>query len=318
MFAGVSPMTRLASRIPFRYRLFGLNLASDVELPELPQTPDADEIDLQIFAYSPIPFSVSQLSVRLEIDNVARFTINGGNSIYVEAAAGTSERNVRLYLLGSVLGILLHQRGLLPLHANAVQIGSSAVAFMGSSGSGKSTLAAWFWRRGCRVLTDDVAVVRFSKNQVPHVSEGLPRFRLCRDAIEAAGSDPDSFQRSYSGQATWEKFDVPFPREPTGTFQIPLVAIYVLEEGDELKIERIVGIDAMHALVANTYRGEFLSKESATSHMQDCARIARELSMFRLRRPFGHDTFDALAERISAHAASIVAQEPSDTKTPSD
>ena len=58
------------------------------------------------------------------------------------------------------MGAALHQRGILPLHANAVEIDHRAVAFMGASGAGKSTLAAWFHDQGYPILADDVCVIR--------------------------------------------------------------------------------------------------------------------------------------------------------------
>ena len=87
-----------------------------------------------------------------------------GNQIVIDAAPDATDRNVRLFLLGSALGALLHQRGLLPLHANAIDLGGGAVAFSGHSGAGKSTIAAWFHDRGHRILADDVCVVGFDQS----------------------------------------------------------------------------------------------------------------------------------------------------------
>ena len=81
--------------------------------------------------------------------------------IVAEPRQGVPDSNVRLFLLGSAMGALLHQRGLLPLHTNAVEVGGRAFAFMGKSGAGKSTLAAWFHDRGFRIVADDVCVVGF-------------------------------------------------------------------------------------------------------------------------------------------------------------
>src|SRR4029079_11482739 len=58
--------------------------------------------------------------VLLNVTGNARYLVRNGQEIVVDPVPGGSERNVRLFLLGSALGILCHQRGLLPLHANAV------------------------------------------------------------------------------------------------------------------------------------------------------------------------------------------------------
>jgi len=47
----------------------------------------------------------------------------------VEPEPGAEEAILRLYLLGPVLGILLHQRGFLVLHASVVSMAGAAVVF---------------------------------------------------------------------------------------------------------------------------------------------------------------------------------------------
>ena len=137
------------------------------------------------------------------------YAVLEGRRIIVDPADGADPRNVRLYLLGSAMGLLLHQRGVLPLHANAVEIDGQAFAFMGPSGAGKSTLAAWFHDQGLRVVADDVCAVHFDAQLRPWVSQGLPRLRLWKSALEATGRSDGHFQRSYAGDEQWDKFDVP-------------------------------------------------------------------------------------------------------------
>ena len=119
----------------------------------------------------------------LVVDKTARYFVADGSRIVVQPEEGASSRNVRLFLLGSAFGLLLHQRGLLPLHANAVEIDGRAVAFAGGPGAGKSTLAAWFSDRGFALIADDVAVIDF-EGKTPIIQPGLPRLRLWERAIE--------------------------------------------------------------------------------------------------------------------------------------
>ena len=74
--------------------------------------------------------------------NVARFLIKGKRQIDVDPAPGAEEALVRLPLVGPVIALLLHARGLLVLHASAIAIGDQSAIFLGDKQAGKSTIAA--------------------------------------------------------------------------------------------------------------------------------------------------------------------------------
>ena len=285
---------------PFDYRMFGLAVRSDLAIPELPVAAIEGEPDAFIHA------GQAQGGTLIAVDGIAEFAVSGGRDIWVSAAPGVSPRNVRLYLLGSAMGLLLHQRGLLPLHANAVEVGGKAVAFMGPSGSGKSTLAAWFHDRGHVVVADDVCVVRFSEGEVPFVVPGLPRLRLWKEALEASGRNAVNFKRSYAGDDDWEKFDVPLDPASAPQGSTPLGAIYVLESGDVSRIELLAGIEAAEALFANTYRGHFITESGEPRlHWEACARLVRSTPIFRAVRQWGLGLMDEEAGRLLEHARAL-------------
>ena len=115
------------------YSVFGLNVRSSVPLPELfpaaqGKGPDVTiSIGPELEADDPVPaVTDTDGGIIISIPEIGRFRISGGNEISIEPVAGVPDRNLRLYLLGSVFGALLHQRGLLPLHANAVEIDGRA------------------------------------------------------------------------------------------------------------------------------------------------------------------------------------------------
>ena len=296
--------------IPLDYAVFGLRIRSELALPELFEPAGPGEPDVQIRLGEmpggrelPPGLHIIDGTAMLFIEGVARFRISGGSEIVVDPEPTVPAANVRLFLLGSALGALLHQRGLLPLHANAVEIGGDAVAFMGGSGSGKSTLAAWFHDQGHRILADDVCVVGFGPAGRPQALPGLPRFRLWRDAIEGSGRETKDFDRSYAGDEDYEKYDVPVAAPAAAAEPGPLRALYVLERGDRFGIEPLGGLDAAEAIIANTYRGGFLDTVgSREAHWQASIRLARSTPVFRCERVWGAELLDEQARAMRDHA----------------
>jgi hypothetical protein len=237
------------------------------------------------------------------VAKVGRYLIREGRQIVIDPAPGASERNLRLFLLGSAIGALLHQRGLLPLHANAIDLGRRAVAFSGHSGAGKSTIAAWFHDRGYPILADDVCVIGFDGAGRALAHPGIPRLRLWREALEASGRDTGAYDRSFDDL---DKYDV-----PTGTSAqldpLPLAAIYLLrkadEDGGDGAVDRLTGVDAVDTLMSNTYRGAYLRTIGRTAeHLAACLRVVRAVPVFRAQRLWGFERFDEQAQRLHDHA----------------
>ena len=306
-------MVGLSVERPFNYRLFGLDLASDLELPELALIPPGGKPDAEIVlaevakaeSGNGAPRSADGLA-SFSIPEVARYSVVGGRKLCVDPAECADPRNVRLYLLGSAMGLLLHQRGILPLHANAIEIDGQAFAFMGPSGAGKSTLAAWFHDRGYHVVADDVCAIHFDAQRQPWVSQGLPRLRLWKSALDATGRCDEQFQRSYAGDDEWDKFDVPLTQRSRSSELLPLAAAYLLESGDEYSIEALGGVAATDAIFANTYRGQYLDgAEQARNHWESSLQLISTVPIFSASRRWGFDRFDEQAEKIVEHARGI-------------
>ena len=295
------------------YRVFGLPLSSALPLPELPPVADGSgsgrDVSIRVSIVPPaLPdvgtqepcFRTSNGEVILAIHNVARYRVSGGNDIIVDPHPQGSARDVRLYLLGSAFGVLCHQRGLLPLHANAIVADGRAIAFAGAAGAGKSTLAAQFLARGHDVLGDDVCAVGFDAAGQPWAWPGLPQLKLWRDAAAWFGHDCDALERVVDGQ---DKYHVPLTRDAAcGPFPLARVCVLDGDPASQRGIARLTGADALDALLRHTYRIEYVKPMGLTQrHFAQCLALLdhAEIHAAPLRR--GFDVLDDEAARLERH-----------------
>jgi hypothetical protein len=287
------------------YDVFGLSVRSEVELPELHRISGAGAPDVVIRrgdAGGPAEASpglhAEGEALVLVVAGVARFRIANGSSITVQPVAGVPERNIRLFLLGSAFGALLHQRGALPLHANAIEIDGRAIAFMGESGAGKSTLAAWFHDRGYPILADDVCVVRLNAEGRALAYPGLPRLRLWEDALDATGRRSADYPQSFFGDEDFRKYDVSISRNAARA-PVELGAVFMLARGEGVSVEKLGGIDAVTAVFDHTYRGAFLDRtHSHQAHWSAALDLVRHVPLFTLTRAWNIDRLDEQCELI--------------------
>ena len=221
----------------------------------------------------------------LEVPAVGRFRVRPSGEITIAPRPEASEAEIRLFLLGSVLGFICHQRGLLPLHASCVEIDGGAVAFCGPSGMGKSTLALRFVLRGHGVVADDVCVVE--TGSPARVRPAFPRLKLWRDALEDAALSPEGLERNRHGQ---DKFHFLTPQAGVRD-TLPLSALFLLRRpasGESEGIERLSApLDILAALEAQTFRSQLaraLGNNAALFKAR--AMLSDEVPVYKLtRRP---------------------------------
>ena len=124
----------------------------------------------------------------LTVEDIGRFRITGGERIaWHRQHSGVSDQDITTFLLGSAVGALLIQRGILVLHGNALEKDGQAIVCMGHSGAGKSTLAYALMQQGWRLLADDLVAMSPDGLVLP----GIPRIKLWHDAAKAFDLDPD-------------------------------------------------------------------------------------------------------------------------------
>jgi hypothetical protein len=305
------------------YQAYGLTLASQIELPELlgaraqdmlqsadvtieivadmvaPQTGPEMALSTEAGWTQISPFSWSARdSFYLIVPDIAHYKITDGTHISVCPAPGIDDASVRVFLLGSALGALLFQRGLLVLHGNAVVIDGHAMLCLGPSGAGKSTLAAAFAARGYTVLADDVVAIDAQCAALP----GIPRVKLWQDAATRLQIDTQPLARI---RPALEKFNLPLPAQPVRD-PVPVGWIYLLGTSNkpEFSLSPVAGLARFQPLMMNTYRRRFMEGMALHPvHLTRCGELAGRAHLAYASRPKQGFDIDGLVDHLLADIA---------------
>lgn len=290
----------------YQYQAFGLNIQSDIKFPELlPAEGDPDVTihlgrvpdSLEKPKKEGVRFQTSPGKFLLTVDDIAKYFVSDGNTITIEPLPKSDIRDVRLFTLGSVFGALIHQRGMLPIHASAIRVNDYCVAFCGMSGNGKSTLANEFLNRGFQLHADDLCVVSSAGTGKPVVFPAYPQLKLWKDAMKNTGIDPTSFNRV---REVLDKYSVPV----TETFNLqplPLLKMYILAPYNQKEIKHapVTGIDKFKALKNHTFRFKFVEGlGQKVAHFKSVEALAKHVPLTRVHRPNKPYRLKELADMI--------------------
>ena len=233
----------------------------------------------------------------LRVRDVGRFLVSHGRAVMVEPLPSATDHDVRVFLLGSCLGGLLHQRGFLVLHASGIGTDHGAVLFAGESGAGKSTLLAELLRRGMRMMVDDVAGITVDAAGRPIVVPSYPRTRLWSDTARRLSIDTEGLRRTRDNM---DKYERQLP-DQFWDREAPLIRVYHLagSNGEELSLTPLGPFEAFETLLSNTYRQVLLDSLSRRHlHFELASLTARFATVIRVIRPAEPFLLTELADLI--------------------
>ncbi|MCC7372890.1 MAG: hypothetical protein IT306_31040 [Chloroflexi bacterium] len=300
----------------YRYRAYGFIIDAEMPLPELRSAVDGPaDVAIRYGAVGrpPAPpdpqtsaYAVSPDDVRFFWELVGSFRVRAGREILVDPVPDVEQALLRIPLLGSVLGVLLHQRGSFVLHASAVDVDGRAAIFLGPKGQGKSTTAALLVGRGHPLVADDIVALDMGPLDkgaldmgagalgapAPTAGESIrllpsfPQMKLFDDAAAAAfGDDPEDLPLLASLIPKRAR------RTPDRFADRPLApgAIYVLADGPELSISRLTGQDAVCEVIGSSIPARFgsdlLDGPASLTHFQRAMTLLRQVPVYQLARP---------------------------------
>jgi len=322
----------------FYYRLFGLDVYSDVALPGVqlrtwsPQEHAAPvNIRLSGYSFDEIATGAEQgilvfeskknePRVRIEYFPSARFyrfrysdgiifhISSDGKNVRGSWPSKMSLEDALTYLLGPVFGFILRLRGFTALHASAAVINGYAVAFVGGGGAGKSTIVAALARAGNRILSDDIAVLEETSGTF-RIKPSYPHIRLWPDSVSVLFGTKDALPKLVPSSDWWDKRFLDLQRD--GFYfhdeALPVRFTYILEpRSHDVQIARadlIPSIEAFPRLIANTSVNYALSSDMRRREFHALGQFVEKIIIKRLILGTSPECFEMLGSFLEQDAS---------------
>jgi hypothetical protein len=291
------------------YHAFGLKINSTIPLPELVasnESMDMAEVQIDIAELNELwvkkgvqqgKFLVDDQLVIFQIAETAIFQIEDGKKIIVSPMKDSDNNKIRLYILGTCMGVLLMQRKVLALHGSAIAIDGKAYAFIGHSGAGKSTLASTFIKQGYQLLSDDIIPLLMNEGGCPNVIPTYPQQKLWQESLQQFGWNSSDFRPLFERET---KFAIPvhsrYCKDP-----LPLGGVFEITktEEDYAKIKPIKNLERFHTLYNHTFRHSLIPRLGLMEwHFTESAGIINKIKMYQVQRPSNIFTAPELLEKI--------------------
>lgn len=282
-------MNRKSMGGEYIYKAFGLIIKSEFEIPEFLVFDEIPDIEITLGEVPDELSKVTQKGVRyqagkneflLVVDNIATYYVHEGNHITIKLHKKKVDKEVRLFLLGSALGALFLQRGLLPIHGSTIKINNSATIFTGLSGVGKSSIAAYFVSQGYWALADDISVVNHNLEVVP----GFPGMKVWKDVLQKLNIEKESLTEI---RANIKKYQLPINNNYYDkSLILSNIIIISTKNSPGYEIEELTGIKKFNAIKNNTYRYRFVrGLEKQQDHFQILNKLLPGIKVYKVERP---------------------------------
>lgn len=214
--------------------------------------------------------------------------------VTVRAVPGADPDRIGVLISGTLLSFLLAIRGEAVLHASAVQVGESALAFVGSSGMGKSTMATLVCAAGGQLITDDVLRLDLDSGR-PRCHLGGTSLRLRKAATDLAtlfGSAP-------ARRVTGDGRDA-LTMTPAVQDRLPLAAIVIPAPQHESVLTRpeLLRLEPKQALLALLQFPRIVGWEDGSvldRQLQELGIIVASVPVYVARLPWGPPFSSSLA-----------------------
>lgn len=285
----------------YYYKVYGLTVESEVTCEELVVWDKAEnEVADVIIEFGTPPEEVQQKlelgeTCRYEsqlmwfkIPGIATYCMIQGHRILIEKELDATLLDVKQFLLGSCLGMIMLQRDMIAIHGGTIAMNGKGLLITGNRGAGKSTLTSALRLKGYPLVADDVSAMKSLM-----VQPAYPQQKVCEDMMNYLGYHPAQYKHINLDQKI--KYLIPtgnqFSYDP-----VPLQGVIELvsdETLEHIEVEELKGSDKLMTIYNNIYRIEMkICAGVNPTFFKQCVQLTSEIPVYRMKRPTGKWTVD--------------------------
>ncbi|MFT5964463.1 MAG: hypothetical protein ACI9L6_001201 [Flavobacterium sp.] len=252
---------------------------------------DIEKINFSINALEAISnphFTCSTMQVNeddfyLDIHEVASYRVREGNEVQIFAHEKSDLASIQLFLNGSILGAILHQRAILPFHGSCFELSGKGILLCGVSGAGKSSVTAAFCQDGATFINDDITPVEINELATTIIPIKT-RIKLWDDSLKKLKIKNTNFDKI---RPTLDKFYIPF--EKNYQKQQVLNHVFILGKHNKKDLEalELEGMTKFNVLRAQIYRKLYLKGMPKTEkvYFEQLFKLAKTVRVTQVLRP---------------------------------
>ena len=231
-------------------------------------------------------YRINEHEFSMDVENVGYFYAAHGNSVEVTPYEGVDDATLDVYLNGSSYGAILHQRGILTMHASSFKFREKGILLCGESGAGKSSLTTAFVLEDNPFLTDDVTPI-LVENGRPMILAMSDRVKLWNDSLEQLNQSSKALKRI---DPETEKYYFPIAQRKNKTFQVHHIFLLEIHPTEEFIMEEITGAEKVTTLREQIYRPEYLMgmPKNEALFFKQLIELSKNTTLTRIKRSIHH------------------------------
>lgn len=293
------------------YRIYGLKVRSEIEIPQALEVEKIDEADVEIvhgkmydFMYEHAQMGYGTWTSKFECawfwrEDSGHFMIEGGKKITVDVLADGNMLMVSSMILSACFALIILQRNELCLHGSCLENEGKAFAVCGESGAGKSTVTMELLKEKFGFVADDTVRINTKGTDVLAYPT-YPQQKLCRDMAKHYGLDLDSM--IYIDEER-DKFALP-RRDRFIEHELPLAYIFALKKSadiDEVQVRTISGGDYIKSVIDNLYLSDTYKNivGMPPEFMMQIINMSSKVKIYEICRPVKGNSVQKIVSEIT-------------------